>query len=273
MQPARIWQHGGKQGALLRRQLRGRAAEVAFAGRTGTIDAVTELGDVEIDLDDALLWPEQLDEGGEIGFQALAHETAAIPQEQVLRHLLADRAGTAQPRAVLGIGQRGLDRIDIEAMVVREFLVFGCDQGDRQIRGNLGQRRPSIAQGEILLTLEQGFHAALDHEGRGQRWHEAQEQHEQHARGDPQQQGKAQPAEDAAGQGSSRQLSGIHAADCAIRALPGNPGKENGRGFPRPSCVVAACGSGLTVACTCRPGLPARIRRRRCDRCSGGFHR
>src|SRR5690606_11534758 len=96
-------------------------APVAARGGLRAVDAVAELGDVGVDLQDPRLRPQRLDQHRVPGLDALAHPArgtvAAIPQEQVLRHLLADRAGPAQPAAAGVAGARLLDRLQVEAPV------------------------------------------------------------------------------------------------------------------------------------------------------------
>ncbi len=66
--------------------------------------------------------------------QSLAQPAAAAaPQEQVLRHLLGDGAGTARAAAALGIVHGFLDLREVEAVVVEEALVFGGNHGQRQL--------------------------------------------------------------------------------------------------------------------------------------------
>src|SRR3546814_5280367 len=73
-----------------RRQLCRRMMEVGLRRRLDTVDAGTEFGDVEIDLENALLRPQCFDQDRVAGFDAFAKITAARPQEQILRGLLAD---------------------------------------------------------------------------------------------------------------------------------------------------------------------------------------
>ncbi len=51
---------------------------------------------LRLNLQDALLGPRELHEYGQPCLEALAHETVAIPKEQVLGHLLGNRARAAQ---------------------------------------------------------------------------------------------------------------------------------------------------------------------------------
>src|SRR3546814_4306600 len=73
-----------------RRQLCRRMMEVGLRRRLDTVDAGTDFGDVEIDLENALLRPQCFDQDRVVGFDAFAKITAARPQEQILRGLLAD---------------------------------------------------------------------------------------------------------------------------------------------------------------------------------------
>ena len=61
------------------------------------------------------------------GFERLPDDAAAGPQKQVLDGLLRDRARAAQALAAPGVAERHPDRLDIEAVVVQELLVFRRD--------------------------------------------------------------------------------------------------------------------------------------------------
>src|SRR5690606_16364756 len=65
------------------------------------VDAIAELDDVGIDLEDPPLGPEQLDQQRVPGLDALAQparrRALPLPEEQVLGQLLADGAAAAQP--------------------------------------------------------------------------------------------------------------------------------------------------------------------------------
>src|SRR3546814_5961618 len=92
--------------------------------RLDTVDAGTEFGDVEIDLENALLRPQCFDQDRVAGFDAFAKITAARPQEQILRGLLADGRCAARALRVLVVLARLLDRLDIATLVVVKLLVF-----------------------------------------------------------------------------------------------------------------------------------------------------
>src|SRR5690606_27482546 len=97
---ARAGQHRGQARALAVRQ-RGRVlAPVAARRRLRPVDAVAELGHVDVDLEDALLRPQQFDPQRVPGLGTLAQPAAAAPEEQVLGQLLADRAAAAHAPAI-----------------------------------------------------------------------------------------------------------------------------------------------------------------------------
>ena len=84
------WAAWQQWGTLLASEVFGILAEVLLSNSLGTIDAIAHLDGVEIDLHDALLGPEEFDEGGEIDLKALAHPAAAWPEEDILGRLLRD---------------------------------------------------------------------------------------------------------------------------------------------------------------------------------------
>src|SRR5262249_29649642 len=89
----------------------------------------------------------------------------------------------------LGLVHGVLDRLHIEAVMRREFLVLARDQRDRQFRGNLLTRDPMVFEREIALAGAPGRDPALEHERRRRRRYEAQQQYDRRGGGDPQQRG------------------------------------------------------------------------------------
>jgi len=59
-----------------------------LGGGIHPVGPVTKLGDVEVHLKDAPLWPEELEEDGEVGFEPLADIASTLPQEEVPGDLL-----------------------------------------------------------------------------------------------------------------------------------------------------------------------------------------
>jgi hypothetical protein len=108
--------------------------KVPAAGGLDAEHAVAQLGDVQVRLEDAPLGPGQLDEHREVRLETLAHEAAAGPQEEVLRHLLGDRARPAQPAVVLVRVDGLLDRLHVEAVMVGKSLILGGDDRDGRLR-------------------------------------------------------------------------------------------------------------------------------------------
>src|SRR5690606_30537393 len=100
-------------------------SEEAARGRLCAVDSVTELRDVRIHLQDAALGPQQLDGEGVVRLDPLAQPASAVPEKEVLGHLLADRAGPAQAAAVTARRDHGRDRVEVEAAVARKGLVLG----------------------------------------------------------------------------------------------------------------------------------------------------
>ena len=98
----RIRQYGGEDGGIAAREPRCGLVEESLRGGFGAVGAVAELGDVEIDLQDAPLRPAgSRSSTREIGLEPLAKIAAAGPEEEVLGDLLADGAGAAHLVAVL----------------------------------------------------------------------------------------------------------------------------------------------------------------------------
>jgi hypothetical protein len=101
--------------------LRGVVLEIAHRAGVDAIGADPRLGDVEIDFHDPALAPDILDEQGEIRLQAFAEIAAALPQEDVLGGLLADRRTAADALRADGVarGRRG-DRLVVEAVMLQK---------------------------------------------------------------------------------------------------------------------------------------------------------
>src|SRR5690606_36745191 len=122
---ARGRQHGGQLGGLLVGEHARRYTEVVPRRGIDAEHAVVPLDDIQVYLEDPLLGPERLYGQGEPGLQPLAWPAAPGPEEQVLGHLLAQGAGTAQTAAALIVTYRGADGLQVEAMVLGKALILG----------------------------------------------------------------------------------------------------------------------------------------------------
>jgi hypothetical protein len=89
----RVGQHGGEARCFGGRQTCRGFAEIMLGRGFGAIDAGSPLDDIEVDLDDPLLAPGELDQRSEIGLECLAQPVAGRSQEHVFGGLHRDRAG------------------------------------------------------------------------------------------------------------------------------------------------------------------------------------
>jgi hypothetical protein len=161
-------------------------AEVHIGGSADTEHAASELGDVQVHLEDALLRPQRLDEHGEVGLQAFSEPTLPRPQEEVLRDLLRDRARATHALAAPAIFQRVVDRLQIEAVMRGEVLIFRCNHCNLDVRRDACVVDPAMADGRR--------HALTDHESRRRRIEPAERNHCADAQHDP---GCERPADEA----------------------------------------------------------------------------
>src|SRR5690606_31716812 len=143
---SRAGKHRGERGGFVAREAARRFAEEVLRGGFHAIDAVAEFGDVQVDLEDALLRPEELDEDGEPGFDALARVARAAPEEEILGDLLRERARAARTLAVRVLAHGFADRFQVEAGVKRELLILRRDDGDRGMGRDAVEIDPCIAE-------------------------------------------------------------------------------------------------------------------------------
>ena len=181
----RVGQHGGQQRRLRGSQRTGVLVPEALRGGLYPVDAVAELRDIQVHLENALLGPAGLDKHREVRLQTLAHEGVAGPQEQILGHLLRDRARAAQVLALLAGAHCRADGVQVEAGVEGEQLVFGGHYGDGGVRGYLLQVHPPVVGAVVVALRRPRLHRGLHHHGAGQRVEPAQQQHRDHAQGEP----------------------------------------------------------------------------------------
>src|SRR5690606_27680146 len=116
------------------------------------------------------------------------------PQEQVLGHLLGDGAAAAHLAPARIVAPRLFDGVDVEAVVVREPLVFGRHQGQRHVRRHRVQVAPVVRGAVGPVALAPGLELAGGHERRERRVHEAQHRDLEHGEGDAKQRHQPQQA-------------------------------------------------------------------------------
>ena len=134
---------------------------------------------------------------------------AALPEEKILGDLLADRAGAAQardrPAPLLGaldhlpvVDPRFLDRVQVEAMMGSEVLVFRRHHRQRQAGCHPVQVAPVVGHAEAEIAAPPGLQHPGRHEGTERRVDEAEHRDLKHARSREQERQGEQPAEPAA---------------------------------------------------------------------------
>lgn len=106
-----------------------RLAEQPLRCHLRAADARAELGDVEVEGQDAVLGQQQLQLRGQPGFQELAEWVAAVPEEQVLH---GDGAGTPRTQARPPAVQLVPQRLHVEAVVATEAVVLRGNHGGPQ---------------------------------------------------------------------------------------------------------------------------------------------
>ena len=189
----RIGERNGDIGALLLTQFGWRRIEIDAGHRIGTIDAPPHLDGVEIDLHNALLAPNFLDQEGEIGLQALAQPRPFLPQEHVTGRLLADGACTALSLAFLGLELCFLYLLKVKAAMLQEQVVLAGHHRLRQVVADFFQRHPVMVDLRGL-AIDNGLNTANQHQRRDIDGDILQYHHSQDGRGEKENQYVAHPA-------------------------------------------------------------------------------
>ena len=148
---------------LLTRQLARRALEIGFGRGSHSENPRSELDDVQVHLEDAILGEPQLQPPGQDRLASLAQEIPRRVQIHVLRRLLADRARPAKPPAAAIRAPRLPDLLEIEALVLVEARVLRDHDGSEQSLGHLRDRIPLVAGAEGA-SLRGGFRDTIPHD-------------------------------------------------------------------------------------------------------------
>lgn len=153
-----IRQCGSYQCTLCFRQILRLCMEMFFGYGISAIDSITHLDTIQIDLHDALLRPERLDQEREVGLHSLAHPRAFRPAEDILGRLLRNGAAPALPPAALAFLHHRVEGDDVETAVPEEVVVLRRDGGAVHIGRNLLYRHPFLVDARAVLhrlhTLE-----------------------------------------------------------------------------------------------------------------------
>ena len=103
-------------------------------------DALIEFGDVQIDLKDAALGPDQFDHRGHQRLKRLSHPVPVMPEEDVLDRLLRD----GRRPAVRPLIHRLADGGHVKAPVQAEIRILRRDGGSGHFRGDLVEGHPVL---------------------------------------------------------------------------------------------------------------------------------
>ena len=168
-QLARVDDGARQQRRFLSRQLRGTLAEVGARRRFAAEDAVAPLDHVQVDLENPALAEAGLEPPRDEQLAQLAHGNARRRQVEVLRQLLGDGAGAAREAAILPVAfERGLDLVEVDAVVIEERGVLRDDHRALQMRRDLPVGHPAVADAELALLRLRLSHPQF-HERRGLR--------------------------------------------------------------------------------------------------------
>ena len=122
----------------------GRFVKVNQGSSFGSVNPLSHLDYIQIDLHDTPFAPGKFDKECEINLQSFTKPGPLRPEEDILRGLLRNGAGSMHPSpflpvvVILGF----LDRIHVEAGMLQEQVVFGSYHGQLEIWRDLLQRNP-----------------------------------------------------------------------------------------------------------------------------------
>src|SRR5215475_8838589 len=111
--------------------------EIVSGSSFNSVDAVAKLHDVQVSFYNSAFRPERLQKNGKVSFEAFSNQSPVLPQEEILRGLLRQRAPAPYSLAVFVVVDGPLNRFPIEAMVMHEVLIFRRDHRKRH-----GRRHP-----------------------------------------------------------------------------------------------------------------------------------
>jgi hypothetical protein len=145
-------------------------AEMVSGRRLRPVDAVAPLDDVQVDLQDPMLPPYELEQEGEVRLEALPDPASALPEEHVPGTLHRDRPRAVQVAAAMAsvVGERATDGGDVDPAMEEEACVL-CRDDRAEKRGvHLVERHPALRDPAARRLDEAG-----DHQRRERRIEEA----------------------------------------------------------------------------------------------------
>lgn len=136
----------------------------------GTIDIGRELRDIAVHLQDAVLRPHPFDQYRIVGLDPFSDKAMPWWQEEVLRHLLGDRACTAHwPVRVALVSFLGvLDLDHVKTMMLKEPLILRGNDRRVEIRGDLASGKICVGPDDRFSCKEMIEHPEDHHTGN--RW-------------------------------------------------------------------------------------------------------
>lgn len=142
-------------GGLVGVEAESRGGEILVGSGFDAEHTVTQFDNIQIDLQDALLTPQEFDEHGEVRLKEFAGIGASRSAEHVLCRLLGDSAATGNDTARTLVAVEGIEHIAKgESAMVVEVRIFGLDDRANQIRGDLFKVHPLVLEFEAFATAE-----------------------------------------------------------------------------------------------------------------------
>ena len=142
-------------GGLVGVEAESRGGEILIGSGFDAEHAVTQFDNIQIDLQDALLTPQEFDEHGEVCLKEFARVSASRCAEHVLCRLLRDSAAPGNDTARATVAVEGIEHVAKgESTVVVEVRILGLDDRANQIRGDPVKGHPLVLKFEAFATAE-----------------------------------------------------------------------------------------------------------------------
>ena len=159
-----IGQCGCYQGTVGACQFMCRPGEMQLCHSLYSVDAISHFDGVQVNLHDAFLAPDQLDEYSKIHLQPLSHPTGCGPQKHILGGLLTDGAASAITPACLPLLDDLADGVEIKSSVLQVILVLAGYHCYRHVDRHRVQWHPVVSEPH-LFPPRHLLHTADEHQG------------------------------------------------------------------------------------------------------------